>query len=247
MGRKQKRGFLAALLIGFDEKQLRSWKVYSHSLRSYRTIKFSRKWKYLDEKQKYKLFEDLVDLLRPVIKEGLKSILIASEEKLNISDAFLEHVNKHHRWLMKGYNRISFGKIIGLADSLENAKRIISREDTLNIVEETISDELNQWSKKLEMLINTGDPNELLLYNLEGIESIIFEGGKKDLTVAAKLELLIVTENFIERQKHKSRVHRLLQIAQNKGIKTKIVPKDSTEAIGFTQLGGIVAFKKDLN
>jgi len=244
MGGKPKRGFLMALLIGFDEKQLRSWEVYSHSLRSFKTIKYSRKWKYLDEKQKYNLFEDLVDLIRPLIKKGLKSILIASEEKNEISNVFLDHVNKHHRWLMKGYNRVSFGKIIGLADSLESAKRLISHEDSLSIIEETITDELSQLSEKLEMLIRTGDPNELLLYNLEGIESIVFEGGKKDRSAANILELLVVTEKFLERKKLKSRLHRLLQIAQNKGIKTKIIPIDSPEAIIFTQLGGIVAFRR---
>jgi len=247
MRSKRKRGFLVALLIGFDEKQISGWKVYSHSIRPYKTIKVSRKWKYLDEKQKYKLFEDLVDFIRPMIKQGLKSILLADEEKRNISTAFLEHVNKHHRWLIKGYNRISFGKINGLANSLESAQTLISREESSNVIEETVSEELNQLSQKLEMLINTGDPKELLIYNLEGIESIVFEGGKKDTSAADKLELLILTENFIERKKRKGRVHRLIQIAQNKGIKTKIIPKESPEANSFTQLGGIVAFKKDLN
>ena len=247
MVRRKKRGFLVALLIGFDEKQVLSWKVYSQSLRPYRTIKFMRKWKYLDEKQKYNIFENVVDLIRPVIKEGLKSILIASEEKINISDAFLEHVNKHHRWLIKGYNRVSFGKIIGVADSLKSAESLISNEDSLNTIEEILSDELTQLSDKLKMLINIGDPKELLLYNLEAIESVVFEGGKKDRSTADKLEFIIFTEKFIERQKHKSRIHRLLQIAQNKGIKTKIIPKDHPEGNNFTQLGGIVAFKKDLS
>ena len=55
MKKKPKRGFLVALLIGFDEKEIHTWKVYSHSLRSYKTIKLTRKWKYLDDKQIYKL------------------------------------------------------------------------------------------------------------------------------------------------------------------------------------------------
>ena len=96
------------------------------------------------------------------------------------------------------------------------------------------------------MLINTGDPHELLLYNLEEIENIIFEGGKKDNSAAEKLEFVIITESFIDKQKYKSRIHRLLQIAQNKELKTKIIPKESPVAVKFAQLGGIVAFKKDL-
>jgi len=42
MKKKPKRGFLVALLIGFDEKEIHTWKVYSHSLRFYKTIKLTR-------------------------------------------------------------------------------------------------------------------------------------------------------------------------------------------------------------
>jgi len=245
MGRNRKRGFLLALLIGFDEKHILGWKVYSHSLRPYNNIIMPRKWKYLDEKQQYKLFEDLVDFIRPMIKQGLKSILLAEEGKLNISDDFIEHVNKHHRWLIKGRNRISFGKIKGLANTLESAQTLLTREDSSNIIEETVSEELNQLSQKLEMLINTGDPKELLIYNLEGIENLVFEGGKKDVSAAENLELIILTESYLENRRHKNRVHRLLQIAQNKGVKTKIISKESPEAASFNRLGGILAFKKD--
>jgi len=246
MKKKPKRGFLVALLIGFDEKEIHTWKVYSHSLRSYKTIKLTRKWKYLDDKQIYKLLEELVNLVRLVIRDGLKSILLANPQKKDYSTIFLDHINKHHQWLVrsKGYNRVSFGEIVGNANDIESAKFLISQEKSLLIIHETTSDEINLLVKQLNKIINVGDPNKILLYSLEEIEALIYGKGKKDKSAADKLDFLIVTENFINRQKQKNRIHRLMQIANNKGIITKTISIENPAVDRFNQFGGILAFKK---
>lgn len=244
--KKPKRGFLVALLIGFDEKEIHTWKVYSHSLRFYKTIKLTRKWKYLDDKQIYHSLEELVNLIRHVIRDGLKSILLASSQKNNYSTLFLDHINKHHQWLVrsKGYNGVSFGEIVGNANTLEGAKFLISQEKSLDIISETTSDEINLLVKQLNKIINVGDPNKLLLYNLEDIEAFIYGRGNKDKSAAEKLDFLIVTENFINGHKSKNRIHRLIQIANNKGIITKTISIENPAADRFDQFGGILAFKK---
>ncbi|MHA1823672.1 MAG: hypothetical protein ACTSXM_07425 [Promethearchaeota archaeon] len=246
MTKKPKRGFLMALLIGFDEREIHTWKVYSHSLRAYKTIKLTRKWKYLDDKQIYHSLEELVNLIRLVIRDGLKSILLASSQKNNYSTIFLDHINKHHQWLVrsKGYNRVSFGEIVGNANNIESANYLISQEKSLDIISETTSDEINLLVKQLNKIINVGDPNKLLLYNLEDIEALIYGRGKKDKSAADKLDILIVTENFINRHKYKYRIHRLMQIANNKGIITKTISIENPAVDRFDQFGGILAFKK---
>jgi len=244
--RKPKRGFLTALLIGFDEKEIHAWKVYSHSLRFYKTIRLTRKWKYLDEKQIYHSLEELVNLIRIVIKEGVKSILLAGPLKTDYSTIFLDHINKHHQWLVrtKGYDRVSFGEIVGTANTLDSANYLISQEKSLNIISETKSDEINLLVKQLNKIINIGDPNRILLYNLEEIESLIYGRGKKDKSAAEKLDFLIVTENFINNHRSKHRIHRLIQIANNKGIITKTISIENPAVDRFDQFGGILAFKK---
>ncbi len=246
MKKKPKRGFLVALLIGFDEKEIHTWKVYSQSLRVYKTIKLTRKWKYLDDKQIYHLLEELVNIIRLVIRDGLKSILLASSQKKDYSTIFLDHINKHHQWLIrsKGYNRVSFGEIVGNANNIESAKFLISQEKSLHVIHETTSDEINLLVKQLEKIINVGDPNRLLLYNLEDIEALIYGRGKKDKSAAEKLDFLIVTENFIKDHKSKNRIHRLIQIANNKGILTKTISIENPAVDRFNQFGGILAFKK---
>lgn len=244
--KRQKRGFLVALLIGFDEKTIHSWKAYSHSLRGFKTIKLPRKWKYLDDKQIYNLLEDLVNVIRPVIKEGLKSIILADPEKKEYSTSFLDHINKHHQWLLKGHNRVSIGQIVGVANSLESAEFLISKDTTKLIIDDTITDEIHQITRRLDRLIQIGDPNRILLYSLEDIEAILYEGGKKDKCAAKKLDLIIMTKNFLEKNGNKNRFHRLLQIANNKGVKTKIISIDSPIADRFNQFGGLLAFRKEI-
>ncbi|MBA7587760.1 hypothetical protein ES708_29798 [subsurface metagenome] len=82
------------------------------------------------------------------------------------------------------------------------------------------------------------------MYNLEDIEAFIYEGGKKDKTAAEKLDFLIVTEDFINNHKNKHRIHRLIQIANNKGIITKTISIENPAVDRFNQFGGILAFKK---
>ncbi len=246
MKKRPKRGFLVALLIGFDEKEIHAWKVYSHSLRFYKTIKLTRKWKYLDDKQIYHSLEELVNLIRLVIRDGLKSILLANPQKNNYSTIFLNHINKHHQWLVRsrGYNRVSIGEIVGTANTLEGANYLISQEKSLDIISETTTDEINLLVKQLNKIINVGDPNKLLLYSLEDIEALIYGKGKKDKSAADKLDFLIVTENFINRNKQKNRIHRLMQIANNKGIITKTISIENPAVDRFDQFGGLLAFKK---
>ena len=81
---------------------------------------------------------------------------------------------------------------------------------------------------------------------MEEIEALVYEGGKKDKDVAKKLDLIIMTKNFIEKNRNKNRIHRLLQIANNKGVKTKIISIDNPFADRFDQFGGLLAFRKEL-
>jgi len=79
---------------------------------------------------------------------------------------------------------------------------------------------------------------------LEDIEVLIYKGGKKDKSAAEKLDFLTVTEDFINNHKSKNRIHRLIQIANNKGIITKTISIENPAVDRFNQFGGILAFKK---
>ena len=244
MTKKPKCGTFLAILMSYDDKKVYFWKIYSHSLRAYETIKLPRKWQYLDNKQLYNLFENVVDIMRKVVRDGLKSILIASSYNNKYWKQLREHISQHHKWLLKGYNRVSFGEINGTANSLESAKYLVSKEESKQVVTEIISEEIYQLIERLEKIINSGDPNVGFFYHLDDIEEIVYEGGKRDKTAASKLDLIVITKNYINNQKDKNRIHRLTQIANNKGIKVKLISIEDPSVDRFDQFGGILAFKK---
>ena len=80
-----------------------------------------------------------------------------------------------------------------------------------------------------------------MLFSLEEAENIILgtqAAGKP------KPEYLLLTDNYLSSSRQKNRVHRLLQIAKNRSVKTKIINAESTAGIRLTQLGGLVCLAK---
>jgi len=55
-------------------------------------------------------------------------------------------------------------------------------------------------------------------------------------------DYILITEDF--RLKHRRRINRLLQVAANKDVKTRIIKSDTPEATRITQLGGLVCMLK---
>ena len=98
---RTKRGHPVALLIGLHEDNAVFWRIFSKIVKPDIIIKRGRKRKFQNNKQIYNFHEEIVEKLRPIIKEGLKSVLLASPPKKEYSTEFLNHVQKHHKWLLK--------------------------------------------------------------------------------------------------------------------------------------------------
>ena len=77
--KRVKRGHPVALIVGIHDDRAIFWRVFSEIVRQDVIIKRNRKRKYQDNKQIYHFHEEIVDKLRPFIKEGIKSLLISSQ------------------------------------------------------------------------------------------------------------------------------------------------------------------------
>ena len=55
---------------------------------------------------------------------------------------------------------------------------------------------------------------------------------------------LLLTNKYLAQSHQKSRIHRLMQIAQNKKIQTKVINAETSAGSRITQFGGIVFFTK---
>jgi stalled ribosome rescue protein Dom34 len=80
-----------------------------------------------------------------------------------------------------------------------------------------------------------------VLFSLEEAEGVIYS---QEISGKAKPEYLLLTDSYLAGDKRKVRLNRLLQIAQNKKIKTRIVNKESPAGIRLNQLGGLVCLLK---
>lgn len=232
-------------MVGFDEQAIHLWRLFSESVRHYKTLRLPRKWKNASEKDKYHFCEDLLDLLRPLMDEGLRSVLLAAPRDQDWGDIFLAHVNQHHRWLVgsRGNNQASFGKVIGNANSLGGVRYLLEQERVQAELKRITSEEAYYLIKALEKAINIGAAGGAILYGLKEIEKAVYEGGKRDDSVAERVDYLLLTDEFLENHPNKGRVYRLKQIADNKGIITKVVVEESPAGARIEQFGGIICFK----
>ncbi|TFG01874.1 MAG: hypothetical protein EU539_13605, partial [Promethearchaeota archaeon] len=184
--KRKKRGFPVGVLVSFDEQVIHIWKLFSESVRKFDRLPLKRKWKNTTDKDLYHYFQDLLELLRPLIDIGLRSILLVSPKGKEWPKAFLSHIEKHHRWLIgsKGNNQVFFGQITGNARNNMEVKYLLENKETNEVIKNITSQEAYFIIKKLEKCINIQNPKTTIIYGLREIEDLIYKGGKKDDSVA---------------------------------------------------------------
>jgi stalled ribosome rescue protein Dom34 len=89
----------------------------------------------------------------------------------------------------------------------------------------------------LEKRLSASGKNNLVAFSLEEAESLIL---KRQKPGRSKPEYLLLTDSYLVGNREKNRLHRLMQIAQNKNVKTRIIKAKSPAGERLTQLGGLV-------
>jgi stalled ribosome rescue protein Dom34 len=227
-----KRGYPVAVLAGIEENQAVLWKIFSHVAKQEATLKLSTR---LDTKAIYNFHEAIVNALRPTLKEGVRSIIIASSQKTSYSQEFLSHLKGHHAWLFSGTNKATINQIAGSATTPTQVSNLTSSLEFKQLIDDTTLQETENLREILEKRLNTDD--QMVLFSLEEAENAIFS---TELPGKPKPEYLLLTNSYLEGNRRKNRVHRLMQIAQNKRVKTRIVNSESPAGVRLNQLGGLV-------
>lgn len=239
--RRPKRGYPVAILIGFDDKRAHIWQVFSELVKPFGAVKLgSRRRK--DKTRIYRFHEDIIDAIRPLLRSGIRSILITSPIKTDHAEDFLEHVKKHHVWLIqeKAANKASFGTLVGPASNLDEIRELMKTKKYLEISGETTSREADKIIDVLEKRLNEDLNSDKFIFSLKEIEDLIYSRWEpEDL----KPEYLLLTDEYINTSKQKNRLHKLMQIAKNKQVKVKIINEEETSAgKRIAEFGGIVCF-----
>jgi stalled ribosome rescue protein Dom34 len=232
--RNYKRGYPVAFLIGLEENRAALWKVYSNIVKHEKTIQLDGTRN--DPKALYNFHESIINTLRPTLKEGVRSIILASPAKSNYARSFINHIQSHHAWLTQGPNKAALSEITGSADTLPNVTALTKNPAFHQIISETTTEETETLMGILEKRLNAPNQDLLVLYALKEIEDSIFSPWKPS---KPKPEYLMLTDVYLASSREKNRLHRLMQIAANRNVKTRIVNAESPAGIRLAQLGGI--------
>ena len=237
--RRYRRGYPVAILVGFEVDHAVLWNVFSRVVKQ--SLKLKLEGKRTDEKALYNFHESLVNTLKPVLKEGVKSIVVTAPTKTTYASDFLNHIQKHHRYLInsKSPNRVNFAELVGSADNSLAVAELVKTKKFVDILAETTSKEADHIVSILEKRLYADDGSSVVLYSLKEIEDIVLNREKSN---KLGTEYLILTDKYLSESKSKNRIHRLIQIAKNKKVKTKIISAESPAGSRISQFGGIVFF-----
>ena len=241
MKRKQsyRRGYPVAVLVGFEENRAVLWQVFSNVVKPHATVRLDGKRK--DETSLYNLHESIMNALRPILKEGVRSIAVAAPARTDYARNFCDHIREHHAWLAqnKGSNAAVFGELVGSACTLSEVSDLVKTEEFRKLISKTTSGEADHIVDIFEKRLNDVDSGAVVLYSLEEVENLIYAQWKEgDL----KPEYLMLTDKYLAECKEKNRIHRLLQIAKNKNVKTRIIEAETPAGKRLSQFGGLACF-----
>ena len=237
--RRYRRGYPVALLVGFESNHAVFWRIFSQVVKL--SLRLELNGRRTDEKVLYNFHESVVDALKPVLKEGVRTIVVTAPARTTYSQDFLVHVKKHHMYLIqsKNQNRTNFAEMVGSADDCLMVAELVKTKKFIELIAETTSEEADQVVNSLEKHLYGTCNNAVVLYSLKEIEDIVYD---REPNNKFRTEYLLLTDKYLVDSKQKNRIHRLLQISKNKKVKTRVVNAETPAGNRISQFGGIVFF-----
>jgi stalled ribosome rescue protein Dom34 len=213
--------------------------VFSHVVKPLVTLRLVGR--RADERAVYNFHESVVDALRPVLKEGVRSIVVASPVRTTYASDFLNHARKHHGYLFQSKvpNRVTIAELVGSADQPHEVAELVKTREFRRSIEEATSGEADFIVDALEKRLNSVGAGSVVLYSLKEIEDVVYDRERQG---DFRSEYLMLTDKYLADSQDKSRIHRLLQIAGNRKVKTRIVNAEAPAGKRISQFGGIVFF-----
>ncbi len=233
--KRYRRGYAVAILAGIEEDTTALWKVFSNVAKPEKTLHISGARS--NSKDLYNFHESIINALRPTLKEGVRSIILASPARTNYQQEFINHVHEHHKWLTQGPNKAAFSQIIGSVTTPSQVAALTRTQTFRQLISKTTKEETENLIEIIEKRINTTDNTNLVLFSLEEAEKLIL---KRQRPSEPKAEYLMLTNKYLAETRQRNRLHRLMQIAINKKVKTRIINVDTPAGKRLTQLGGFV-------
>jgi stalled ribosome rescue protein Dom34 len=235
-----RRGYPVALLAGFGRDQAMLWEVFSHVVKLNRTINLSGS--RTDGKQLYNFHESVIAALRPLLEEGIRSIIVTSPMSTTYAADFLSHVRKHHKYMTqsKGSKTVVFAELAGFATDLHAVNDLVKTQKFHEAIGDTTSEESDRILAELEKQLYNNKSESIVLFSLEEVEKNVYD--RQNEHNDRDMNHLILTDEYLANSYNKNRIQRLLQISKNKKVKVRIVDARTSTGKRIRQLGGLVFF-----
>jgi stalled ribosome rescue protein Dom34 len=231
-----RRGYPVAVLIGVEADHAALWQIYSQVAKPQQTIHLSDR---KDQKALYNFHETVINALRPTFKEGVRSLIIASPPRTSFGQELQSHISGHHQWLLQGTNKATISLTVGSPSSTPQVAALTQKPLFKQLIQENAAEETENLLEILEKRLNA--PGNLVLFSLQEAENLILNVQAPGKSQA---EYLLLTNDYLAGSRQKYYVNRLMQIAQKKQVKTRVIDADSNAGMRLTQLGGIVCLAK---
>ena len=235
--KQYRRGYPVAVLIGLEQDHAAIWQVFSNVAKQEQTIPLNGARS--DSKAVYSFHENLVNALRPTLKEGVKSVIVAAPPRTNYAQEFLSHIKSHHSWLVQGAGKAVFSTITGSASTPQQVAAITKTGTFKDSISETTAQETENLLEVLEKRLN--ESGNLVFFSLQEAENLVLNQQSEG---KPKPEYLMLTDEYLAGSRQKYRIQRLMQVAANRGVKTRVISAESTAGKRVSQLGGIVCLAK---
>jgi stalled ribosome rescue protein Dom34 len=235
-----KRGYPVATLIGIEEEKATLWKIFSKVAKPQTTIHINGKRN--SPKALYNFHESIINALRPTLKAGVRTVILASPARTTYDREFIDHVREHHTWLTQGPNKAAISTITGFASTSSQVAALTRTPTFHQLITETHAEETENLIEILEKRLSASNKNNLVLFSLEEAEDLILHRQKQG---GPKPEFLLLTDRFLTETRAKNRVHKIMQIATNRKVKTRVINAESPAGMRLTQLGGIVCLAQN--
>jgi stalled ribosome rescue protein Dom34 len=220
--------------VGLDENRAVLWRIFSEVVKLDTTVE--------RRGELYDFYESIVNALRPAFKEGIRSIVIAAPARTDHARSFLDHVRKHHTWLVRGGpNVVTFGELIGAAGQPHAVHELVRTKAFRQMIGETTTRDADNIAAALEKGLSSENSGSVVSYSLEQIEDLVYS---QEGHASIKPEHVVLTDKYLADAKNKARILRLLQISRNKGIKTTVIGGETRAGARLSQLGGLACFAK---
>lgn len=234
--RGYRRGYPIALLVGLEADHAALWEVFSNVVKPRSRLELNGN--RTEAKSLYNFHESIVDTFRPLLKEGVRSIIVVAPTRTSYGTDLLNHVRKHHAYLIRSdvLSSVAFVELVGSADNIKGVHELVKTTEFKKAIAEAPSEGAASIVNEFEKSLNVACDHSAILFSLDEIEDAVRRG----LTGDYDRKYLLVTDSYLKRSRDKSRLNTLLQISRNKHVETRIVNSDSQAGKRISQLGGLV-------